>query len=365
MIRILQVFGWTDRGGAETMVMNYYRNIDRSKIQFDFVKHTTRRCAYDDEIERLGGRIFSVPQFKGYNIISYHRAWVRFLKQHPEWHTIHIHQFTLGSQIALAAKCSGIKNRIIHVHSVGWKGPLFSLLGIHSRFNVAGFSHTANYLFACGQKSGEFFYGSKPFTIMSNAVEVDKFKPDNETRNRFRDKCGFNQESFVIAHVGRFIDIKNHTFLVRVLAELLKQKPEARLLLVGDGETRQSTEDLANQLDIRDKIYFAGVQGDVYNWLQAADCFVLPSTVEGLPVCIVEAEAAGLPCIMSDHLDHSVDVTGCVSYESVGSSPQKWAKAILKIDSKDKAKIHNQVYNSQYNIANATRKIGNFYLSIQ
>lgn len=365
MIRVLQVFGWTDRGGAETMVMNYYRNIDRTKIQFDFVKHTTRRCAYDDEIESLGGRIYSIPQFKGWNIISYHRAWVNFLHEHPEWHTIHIHQFTLGSQIAYAAKCAGVKNRIIHVHSVGWKAPLYTPLGIHSWINVHLFTHTANHLFACGELSGKFFYGKHKFTIQPNAVEISNFKPKDETRATIRLRCGFKQDSFVIIHVGRFIDVKNHKFLLKIFSEVIKLKPSARLLLVGDGETRKITEKSVNELGLCDKVYFAGVQSDVCNWLQAGDIFVLPSIIEGLPVCIIEAQAAGLPCIMSDHLDKSVDSTGYVLYESINSTPLEWAIKILEIKFPDRKYLHEAISSSAYNIQNAIEWLEDYYLSIQ
>lgn len=365
MIRVLQVFGWPDRGGAETMVMNYYRNIDRTKIQFDFVKHTERRCAYDDEIESLGGRIFSIPRFKGYNLIGFHRAWVNFLREHPEWHTIHIHQFTLGSQIAFAAKCAGVKNRIIHVHSVGWKAPLYTFLGIHSRLNVAGFARTANHLLACGQLSGEFFYGKRPFTIQPNAIDVEKFKPNDKIRTAFRHKCGFDPDSLVLVHVGRFIAEKNHLFILEILSVLLKNNIKARLLLVGDGDARQATEKRAIELGLNDKVVFAGLQSDVYNWLQAGDVFVLPSLVEGLPVCIVEAQASGLPCVMSDHLDKSVNISGQVYFESIKSHAERWGQLIKNIKTRNKNQIHNSIELSQYNIHNAKNWLEEFYLSIQ
>lgn len=365
MIRVLQVFGWTDRGGAETMVMNYYRNIDRTKIQFDFVKHTTRRCAYDDEIESLGGRIYVLPEFTGKNLISYHRAWVNFLREHPEWHTIHIHRFTVGSPIAYAAKCAGIKNRIIHVHSVGRVAPLYSPTGIFAKLNTLCFRHTANILFACGELSGKYFYGKHRFAIQPNAIDVKKFKSDNDSRALIRKQCGFSEEAFVIAHVGRFIQVKNHSFLIKIFIEVLKQRPEARLLLVGDGETRKATEDLAVEADLRDKVYFAGLQNNVSDWLQAADIFVLPSIMEGLPVCVVEAQAAGLTCVMSDHLDKSVDVSKTTKFVPVNSEARRWADVIIGVPKYDKHSIHNKIIESEYNIENAKDKLMSFYLNLE
>lgn len=365
MIRVLQVFGWTDRGGAETMVMNYYRNIDRTKIQFDFVKHTERRCAYDDEIESLGGRVFSMPEFTGKKLISYHHSWVRFLKEHPEWHIIHIHRFTVGSPIAYAAKCAGVKNRIIHVHSVGRVAPLYSLTGIFARLNTLCFRRTANILFACGELSGKYFYGKHQFNIQPNAIDAKSFKPDNEKRALIRKRCGFPEDAFVIAHVGRFTPVKNHSFLIKVFAEILKTRSDSRLLFVGDGETRKATEDLVSEAGLREKVYFAGLQNNVSDWLQAADIFVLPSLMEGLPVCIVEAQAAGLTCVMSDHLDRSVDVNGTTRFISVKSDAKTWAEEIIRIPENDKLTIHNKIIESEYNIENAKGKLMSFYLNLE
>lgn len=324
-IRILQVVTHMNRGGLETMLMNYYRHTDRSRVQFDFLVHRSERADYDDEIEAMGGTIWRLPR-----LIPWSRSYLRtldaFFADHPEYRVVHVHQDCLSGVILHAAQKAGVPVRIAHSHSSGqdrdWKYPI-------KLFYMRQIPRYATELFACGQKAGEWMFRGAPFTVVNNAIDTAAYRYDPAVSLRMRRELGIEGASPVIGHVGRFSYPKNHAFLLEVFAAVRKKKPNARLLLVGDGELRPHIEEKIAALGLQEYVILTGVRSDVPALLQAMDVFVFPSHYEGLPVTLVEAQAAGLPCFISDGVSDECRMTENVCRLSLDTSAEQWAEQIL------------------------------------
>ena len=361
MIRVLHVVNAADRGGAETMAMNLYRAIDRNKIQFDFTNHTGRPAAYDKEIEALGGRILHLPKFKGYNYLTYIKSWETLFRNHPEYKIIHIHNYNIAGIVTRVARRMGVKVRITHSHStrlnMSWpKKLVFHLLHHSLMQNTTDF-------FSCGVDAGRFMFGNHDFTLVPNGLEPEHFFFNPEVRDNLRQQLGVDDSIRIYGHVGSFRKPKNHTFLIKIFEEVHKFDPSARLVLVGSGELFDSVRNQVKDLDLESSVIFLGQQSNVNQWLSAFDVFVMPSLWEGLPVSVVEAQCAGLPCVISDVIDHDVDLTGQVKYLSLKASATEWAKEIISMKPTDREEMGETVTNSPYNIIDTTRKLTEFYIN--
>lgn len=330
-IRILHVLGRLDRGGAETMVMNLYRQIDRSCIQFDFVLHTEEECAYSEEVRLLGGRIFSVPAFAAARALHYRHAWEALLAGHPEWKVLHSHIRSTASLYLPIARQQGI-HTIIHSHNTasgsGLSAVVKTLLQYPLRFQ-------ADELFACSLAAGEWLYGRKAcgssrFHLLKNAIDTGHFAYREEKRKRCREALGISREALVIGHVGRFEEQKNHRFLLDIFAAFQQKIPDAVLLLIGEGGLEKAVKHKAEELGLSG-VHFLGVRTDVDELLCAMDVFLFPSLFEGLPVTLIEAQATGLPVIASDTITDEVKVTPLVQMCSPFESAEKWADAVGRI----------------------------------
>ncbi len=309
MIRILHVLGGLDRGGAETMVMNLYRAIDKTQVQFDFITHTNRRQAYTEEIEKLGGKIYYFPKFKGINYFQLKGIWKKFFKDHPEYKILHSHVRSYASLYLPIAQKAGLKT-IIHSHSTSNGKGLSSVV---KRILQYPLRWQADYFFGCSKEAGVWLFGDKivnspKYHILQNAIDTELYKFNSEIRKEYRKKLGLGDKKTFI-HVGRFHPAKNHAFLLKVFAEIHKQDTNTVLLLAGDGELRPEIERQISELDLKKDVLLLGSRSDVPKLLMSADCFLFPSVWEGFGMVAVEAQAAGLPCICSDRVPSSVKVT--------------------------------------------------------
>lgn len=361
--RILHVVWKMDRGGAETMIMNLYRNIDRSKVQFDFIVHTNQKCSYDEEILALGGKIYNIPRFNGKNYIKYQNAWKQFFKEHKEYKLIHGH---LGSTAAIylsIAKKNGLYT-IAHSHNtnniVSMKGKLYSLFSYPTR-------HIADFFFGCSNDAGVDRFGekvvsSKKFKVINNAIKVQDFMFSKSVRAMKRMEFSLN-EKFVIGHIGRFNTQKNHTFLIDIFKKVHEKNDNAILMLVGDGSLRNDMERRIASLGLRENVIFTGVRSDIEDLLQAMDIFVFPSLFEGLGIVTVEAQASGLPCIVSDVIPKEAFVTNLVESISLESSINTWVDTILKY-SKDYERVntYKEIKSNGYDIYDTVNWLESFYL---
>ena len=335
-VRILHILGNTQLGGAESRIMDLYRHMDRSVVQFDFVVHSKEEGYFNEEIRKLGGRIFRVPRFHVLNYFSYCRAWKKLLQEHrdadgrSEFHMIQGHMTsTAAIYLPIARKC-GIETTIAHARSAGVdKG----LKGILTRFLRRNLSKKADYLFTCSELAGISVFGKKAVEqgrtrFLPNAIDCQKFAPDPLVREKIRRELGI-EKCYVIGHVGRFHYAKNHEYLLRVFAELVKRKTrDYVLLLLGEGSGMEDIRILSRELGIGDKVYFLGNKSNVNDYYQAMDYFVYPSRFEGMPGTIVEAQTAGLRCLMSDTICKEVIATELVTTRSIREDPGLWADEI-------------------------------------
>ena len=357
-LRVLQVVTHMERGGLESMIMNYYRYIDREKIQFDFLVHRQERAAFDDEIESLGGKIYRLPRLVPWSK-SYLSALNHFFDEHPEYKVVHVHQDCLSSVILKVAAQHNVPVRVAHSHSASQDKNLKYLIKLcYKRF----IPKYASDLFACGRDAGDWMFGGAPFQIINNAIDVAAYTYDRAKRQKVRQQLGLENE-FTIGHVGRFNQPKNHPFLLDIFATLLKEEPNAILLLVGGGEGMSKMQEKVQELGIAEHVRFLGVRSDVADLMQAMDMFVLPSLYEGLPVTMVEAQAAGLPCIISDKVPPECILTeGLVDVMTLSASPEAWAEKILAKRAIPRSDHRAEIVAHGFDINTEAVKLQEFYL---
>ena len=357
-LRVLQVVTHMERGGLESMLMNYYRYIDREKIQFDFLVHRQERAAYDDEIEAMGGKIYRLPRLVPWSK-AYLTALNRFFDEHPEYRIVHVHQDCLSSVILKAAQQHNIPVRIAHSHNANQDRNLKYPIKLWCRRSIP---RCATHLFACGKDAGDWMFGGASYQIINNAIDTTAYTYDTNKRVELRRQLGLADE-LVIGHVGRFNPQKNHPFLLDIFAALLKKESNAVLLLVGGGEGMSQIREKAQKLGIAEHVHFLGVRSDVADLMQAMDMFVLPSLYEGLPVTMVEAQAAGLPCIISDKVPPECILTeGLVDIMTLSASPEAWAEKILAKRAIPRTDRRAEIAAHGFDITTETVKLQEFYL---
>lgn len=331
-IRVLHVLGTTNLGGAESRIMELYRCIDRSKVQFDFLVHTKEEGHYSKEIRELGGHIYSLPRFKVVNFVEYKKAIKQFFKEHQEFVAVQGHMTSTASiYLPIAKKENPSLVTIAHARSAGVDQ---GVKGYVTKFLRSSLKYKTDYCFTCSKEAGVAVFGrewvdqGKVWTL-PNAIDVNRFQYNETVREEVRAELGI-QDKFVIGHVGRFGFMKNHTYLVDIFAELCKRREDMALVLIGKGEEEANIHEKLKALELEDKVLFLGNRFDVERYYQAFDYFVFPSTFEGLPGSVAEAQAAGLHCLISDKITREVALTELVSYRSIEEEPKLWAEEILK-----------------------------------
>lgn len=356
--RILQVMASLDRGGAEVMIMTLYRNIDREKFQFDFVVNDRQQeYAFENEIKSMGGRIFRFPRYTILNHFKYKQAWVQLLIEHPEWKIIHGHHTTPAMAYIPVAKSLN-RVTIAHSHTAGTDASLKSILKIVLRYPLR---NTAKYLFACSNEAAKWMFGKKEVHILTNAIDTNKFSFKTYVRQQKRDEFSLNN-SFTIGHIGRFDKSKNQSFVVDIFNDILKKEINSRLLLVGDGILRPKIEKKIQQSGLQDKITVTGARSDIADLLQAMDVLVLPSMHEGLPVTLIEAQASGLVCVVSDNITREVNITDSVYFFSLNKTAGEWASFICQFARGYKRKQNvGKIIKAGYDITANVIWLENFY----
>lgn len=349
MIRILHCVNDMHRAGLETMLMNYYRNIDRTKIQFDFLTHRPYRSDYDDEIESLGGKIYYAPRLYPQNYPTYFRWMRKFFKEHPEYKIVHSHIDTMSYLPLLAAKKAGVPIRIAHSHNTSLDKDFKYLLKQYFRLRI---NSVCTHRLACGKEAGTFLFGNRDFKVIPNAIDAEKFYFNKDLRDEKRKELGLVGK-FVVGHVGRLSYQKNHKFLIEIFNELLKKESDSILLLVGVGEKEEELRRQVKNLGIEDKVYFLGNRSDVNELYQAMDVFVMPSFFEGIPVVGVEAQFAGLPCIFSDKVPEEVKFSSKTNFISLKSSVDDWVTSIKEKKQIVRNQKNDDFDNNRYDIKSA------------
>ena len=359
MIRILHVVTYMGRGGLETMLMNYYRHIDRTEFQFDFLTHRDFRADYDDEIESLGGKIFHLPRLVPWSK-NYINALDRIFSEHPEYKIVHVHQDCLSSVILKSAKKHGVPVRIAHSHNSSQDRNLKYPIKLFYRSRIPRY---ATDLFACGKQAGDWMFRGASYTVVNNAIDAKSYCFSPEKADAVRNELGISATALVVGHVGRFSPAKNHAFLLDVFRRINQKHSDSVLLLVGDGELRAEAEERARQLRIEKNVIFTGVRSDVSDLMAAMNVFVFPSLYEGFPVTLLEAQASGLPCIVSDRISGECSVTPLVKPESLSSSPDKWADKVLEAAKIERCCRSEEISAAGFDISENVLQLQEFYFS--
>ncbi len=357
-IRVLQVVTHMNRGGLETMLMNYYRNIDRNKVQFDFLTHRpeNEKKDYDDEIRRLGGKIYHMPVLNPFSP-SYMKSLDRFFKEHKEYKIVHFHLDCLSAYPLKAAKKNGVPVRIAHSHNTSQEKNLKYFIKDYSKKQIPKY---ATHLFACGKEAGKWMFGKHNFQIMNNAIDAKKFIYNEEIRKQKRVELGV-EDKFVIGHVGRFNLQKNHEFLIKCFADFAKTDEDAVLALIGNGELQEKIREQVKKYGIETKVKFLGLREDISQLLQAMDLFLFPSLFEGLPVTLVEAQAAGLPCVISDTITDEIMITDQISKVSLEADTDFWNQKIADYKHAQRKDTMSEIIKHGFDIDKNVRWLEEFY----
>ena len=360
-IRVLQVMPAMDAGGMETFVMNIYRTIDRERVQFDFLYHYDKPCFFDDEIRELGGRIYKLTVRQDNNLPRYLHELHALFAAHPEWRILHGHYSGFGMFYNPMARKAGIPVRCGHSHNTAYEPNLVGTLDkMMSRLFSAGLTDR----FACSEKAGQMLYGKAPFTVIPNGIDTARFAArDPQRRALLRAELGVTDQEILFGHVGRFTAQKNHPGLLKIFAAVHARLPKAKLVLLGGGEPAyiEKMQQLAGQLGIADRVIFAGVRSNMQSFYDAMDAFLLPSLFEGLPVVLVEAQTAGLPCFVSDAVDPGAAFTDRVRFLPV-NDPEAWAAAIAATSLRRDPQAREKAVRAGYDIHTSAGILQEFYL---
>lgn len=359
-LRVLHVVTTMNQGGIETMLMNYYRKMDKSQIQFDFLKHRDGNHVYDEEIEDLGGRLFVVPPANPFDL-RYRNALKTFFSNN-EYQVVHSHINCMSALPLMIAKESGASLRIAHAHSSNQVKDIRYPIKMLCR-KMIPFSATE--LFACSADAGQFMFGDHDFRVFPNAIEADKYTFSQTDRDAVRRSWEIDEETFVLGHVGRFSMEKNHRFLIRTFKALRDKGVRAKLVLAGDGGLREQVGAEVKSANLSSDVLFLGRIDDVPAVLSGFDLFSMPSRYEGLGMALVEAQASGLPCVASDTVPtDGVVAAQLVSRMSLQDSPDAWAREYLAMHERvpSGARSVNPICGSSYDVNVACESLKAVYL---
>ncbi len=361
-IRVLQVLGTLNLGGAESRVMDLYRNMDRSKIQFDFLIHSNEKQHFQEEVEALGGKIYRLPRFKVYNYVSYYKAVKRFFREHSEIKAVHGHMTSTASIYLSVAKKCGIPMTIAHARSAGVDQGIKGKITVFLRRNL---KRQVDYCFTCSALAGEAVFGKEAMEegrvrTIPNAIEASKYTFDSVIREKIRKELKI-EDKFVIGHVGRFDFMKNHKFLLDVFEKIEKENKNTVLMLLGDGPMRTEIEALAKEKGLADKVLFMGRRKNISDYFQAMDYFVFPSLFEGLPGTVVEAQAAGVRCLIADTITEEVAFSSLVTRFSLDKTAEEWAEFVLKTNEYKRENTLQMIEDADFDVKKQIENMTAFY----
>lgn len=361
-IRVLHVVVNMNRGGAETLIMNLYRNIDREKVQFDFLVHKNQGH-YEEEILKLGGKIHRISYITDVGHFGYIKELNKFFHNHSDYKIVHAHMDSMSGLVLEAARNSGIPVRISHSHNTQNEG---NILGrIYKQYIKTKIIPNATDLIACSEEAAKWLFGKKSLIALKlkNGIEPQRLKYKNTIRNLKRAELSVGKRTLLLGHVGRFYSQKNHSYLIDLFAEFNRKYSNSMLLLIGEGPLRKEVEKKVKTLNLEGSVLFLGVRDDVADLMQAMDVLIFPSHHEGLPLTIIEAQASGLKCIVSEAIPKSTDIgANLITFLSLKDEVNKWVKAIRSSYTRQR-KPEEYLKKSGYDITYTARKVQEHYIS--
>ena len=363
-IRVLHMVSTLSNGsGVMGFIMNVYRNINRNKIQFDFIyfDNEERSITYIDEILKLGGKVNYITKPNNLRNINEFKNELSEILKKENYKIIHLHEVYLNKFVNDEAKKVVGAKVIAHSHATKYSDN--KIKAIRNKILCFNLKKNVDIFFACSKAAGKFLYGKKAFYenrvfVINNAIEIDKFKYNENIRNKVRKELNL-EEKFVIGNIGRFAKQKNHKFLIDIFYEVKKKKENAFLLLIGEGDLRESIEKKIEKLNLRNSVLFLSSRKDVNEILQGMDVFVLPSLYEGLPVSVIEAQTSGLPCIISNKVTDEVNIIDC-KFLSI-TNAKVWCKYILKSEDHIRVDTNESITKAGYDIKYEALRIQNIY----
>ncbi len=361
-VHVAEIIGKWVGGGLEAIVMNYYRNIDKSKIQFDFICDEDSINIPYKEIESMGGKVILIPPYQ--KIFKYHKELKKILKE-GDYPIVHSHINTLSVFSLFAAKCAKVPVRIAHSHSTTnkketKKNILKQILRPFSRIFATDYM-------CCSELAGRWLFGDREYNkgnvyLLNNAIDLDKFKYDENVRKLKRKELKISDDTLIIGHIGRFVAQKNHKFLIDIFNEIHKQIKNSILILAGQGPLLEDMEKKAKELGIKDNVRFLGQRNDINELYQVFDIFCLPSLYEGLPVVGVEAQATGLLCIFSDDMTKETKILDTTEFLSLEQSPKEWANVMInRYKGYTRSNDNQKILNNNFNIKLEANKLEKKY----
>lgn len=360
VIRVGVVIGKWINYGVETLVLNCYRNIDKDKVQFDFIIDEDSGAIPCEEIESMGGRVIIVPPYQKIN--KYITALTKLFIEN-KYKIVHAHTSTLCVFPLYAAKKAGVPIRIAHCHTTAGKGEYLKNL---IKYSLRPFSKLfPTHLAASSRLGGEWLFGKGCFEkydmyYLPVARDVEQFAFNPSCRESVRAELGLS-DKFVIGHFGRFVPQKNHSFLIDVFNEIKALEPNAELLLAGDGELLSQTKEKVSKLGLQDAVTFLGRRSDVADLYQAIDVFILPSLYEGVPGVGIEAQSAGLPLVVSDTVTDEVSILDTTKRLSFNEGAKKWAEVVVSMKNNPRKNTIKELTDAGYNIKTAAKGLQEYY----
>ena len=358
-IRVLHILQRMEAGGTQALLMNIYRNIDRSKVQFDFLVEYPDKQFYDEEILQLGGKIYYSNVRNDFNIFKFIKKLKKIIKEN-DYKIVHVHTYSIGYFCLKAAKECQVPVRIAHSHN---NETVHDFKYLPKLFLQKIYTIYANYLLACSEEAGRYLFKNKDFKVLNNAIDSKKFIYNEHRRKEMRKKLGL-EDSFVVGHVGRFHPQKNHKFLIEIFAKIKERKDNAKLLLIGTGDLENSIKKQVQELNLQNDVIFLGNRIDVNNLYQAMDIFVFPSLFEGLGIVAIEAQASGTPIVCSNKLPLEIEISSICKKLSLNETAEVWADEAIKLaeDNKSKQNLQQEVINAGFDLSDIVNKIQDFYI---
>lgn len=361
-IRVLHVVRYLEQGGIQNLLLNLYRKIDKSQIQFDFL--VSGKGFFDDEVKSLGGIIYTIPYISDIGVNKYQKELEKFFKEHKEYKIVHCHLNQLSGVVLESAKKCNIPVRIAHAHTT--KNTNNIIVKIYKSYLQKKINPNATHLFSCSEEAARWMFGKRASEaqIINNGIDAERFIYSEEKNNSIRKELEINEDTVVVGHIGRFSKVKNHEFLLQIFEEYNKINANSVLLLIGAGELLENIKNQAKELGINDKVKFLGNRMDVDYLYSTFNCYVFPSLYEGISLTLIEAQCSGCNIIASDTVDKATDITGTINFKSLLETPKKWAEEIENTNFFQRNKKGEQVKNTKYNINVGVKEITNFYESV-
>lgn len=368
-IRVLHVVTTMNLGGIETFLMTLYRNIDRTKVQFDFLVHRKEPGVFDEEIKSLGGRIYEMPVINPLKLKEYNKQLSSFLKTNP-YKIIHSHINSFSFYPLKIANELNIPIRIAHAHTTTPKltfklaisNPKEFVKIIFKNHQRRKLKKEANFLFACGRKAGDWLFSSENYRIIPNAIDIERFKYSKGIRGVLRKKFSL-EEHLVIGHIGNFTYPKNYPFLLKVFKTLKNYEPKSKLVLIGGGNLEFEVKKMVESMNLLEDVIFLGKRKDVADLIQMMDVFLFPSHYEGLPLTLIEAQASGLKIFASETITSEVNITNLIEFLSI-DNPQIWVDHILNNLDYKRENMSERIRDAGYDVQHNAKQLQDFYLNL-